>query len=45
MTGGGGGYGNPKLRETYLIKEDIKNGIITSKELKNIYNKKIKDFY
>ena len=45
VTGGGGGYGNPKLRETYLIKEDIKNGIITSKELKNIYNKKIKDLY
>ena len=30
---------------SFVIKEDIKNGIITSKELKNIYNKKIKDLY
>lgn len=43
VTGGGGGYGNPKHRKDYLIKEDLKNGIIKLNDLKKIYNKKIKD--
>ena len=43
MTGGGGGYGNPKFRKTISIKNDLKNEIITSKEANKIYKKNLKN--
>ena len=43
VTGGGGGYGNPKFRKTISIKNDLKNEIITSKEANKIYKKNLKN--
>lgn len=34
---GGGGYGDPKLRERDKIKEDLLNGLVTLEGAKNDY--------
>lgn len=40
VTGGGGGYGNPKERDPSLVLEDIRNGYITAKEAASVYGVK-----
>jgi N-methylhydantoinase B len=37
MTGGGGGYGNPSKRKTSLIKNDLKQGYLSEKYVKENY--------
>ncbi|PPR47732.1 MAG: Acetophenone carboxylase delta subunit [Alphaproteobacteria bacterium MarineAlpha5_Bin9] len=37
MTGGGGGYGDPKNRNIELIKNDLKQGYLSNKYVKNHY--------
>ena len=36
--GGGGGYGSPNKRKIELLKRDIKQGIISKKIARKIYN-------
>ncbi len=38
ITGGGGGYGSPNKRKIELLKRDIKQGIISKKIARKIYN-------
>ena len=37
VTGNGGGLGNPKSRNKALIKEDLKNELITPEVAKTVY--------
>ncbi len=37
VTGCGGGYGHPRQREVERVREDVKNGYITSKEAREDY--------
>ena len=37
LTGGGGGYGNPKNRKIESIKNDLKQGYISKEYIKNYY--------
>jgi N-methylhydantoinase B/oxoprolinase/acetone carboxylase alpha subunit len=37
MTGGGGGYGNPKNRRISSIKNDLKQGYISVEHVKEHY--------
>ena len=34
MTGGGGGYGDPQLRDSNLIKNDLKQGYLSEEYIK-----------
>ena len=34
MTGGGGGYGDPQLRDSKLIKNDLKQGYLSEEYIK-----------
>ena len=38
MTGGGGGYGNPKNRKISSIKNDLKQEYISVEHIKKFYN-------
>ena len=38
MTGGGGGYGNPKNRKISSIKNDLKQEYISAEYVKKFYN-------
>ncbi len=35
--GGGGGYGSPKLRPAELVRQEVRNGIISQKAAREIY--------
>ncbi|MBB2197335.1 MAG: hydantoinase B/oxoprolinase family protein [Gluconacetobacter sp.] len=37
VTGTGGGYGNPALRDPALVARDVKNGLITAEHAQRIY--------
>ena len=37
VTGAGGGFGDPRERETKLIEEDIRNGYLTSERASEVY--------
>ncbi|MFT9027714.1 hydantoinase B/oxoprolinase family protein [Acetobacter indonesiensis] len=37
VTGTGGGYGNPALRDRALVARDVKNGLITAEHAERIY--------
>ena len=37
LTGGGGGYGNPKNRKIESIKNDLKQGYISKEYIRNYY--------
>ncbi|GAL97566.1 N-methylhydantoinase B [Acetobacter tropicalis NRIC 0312] len=37
VTGTGGGYGNPALRDRALVARDVKNGLITAEHAQRIY--------
>lgn len=41
VTGGGGGYGNPRERDRTLVLHDVRDGYITAKEARTIYGVKI----
>ena len=38
VTGTGGGYGNPRERETALVLADLRDGIITAREAVEVYD-------
>jgi len=37
MTGGGGGFGNPKQRDPKLVKDDVAMGVISEAVAENVY--------
>ncbi|MFW7267971.1 hydantoinase B/oxoprolinase family protein [Gluconacetobacter sp. Hr-1-5] len=37
VTGTGGGYGNPALRDPALVARDVKNGLITAEHAQHVY--------
>ena len=37
VSGGGGGWGDPALRDPALIAEDIRNGLLTAERAQEIY--------
>lgn len=37
VSGGGGGWGNPALRDPALVAEDIRNGLLTAERAQDIY--------
>jgi len=37
VTGSGGGYGNPRERESLLVLEDLHDGIITGRDAAEVY--------
>lgn len=39
VSGGGGGWGDPELRDPALIAEDIRNGFLTEARAKELYGK------
>ncbi|MEM4345497.1 MAG: hypothetical protein QXI02_01225, partial [Candidatus Caldarchaeum sp.] len=42
VTGGGGGYGNPRERDRQLVLEDVRNGYITPREALSTYGVRAK---
>ncbi|MFQ6080622.1 MAG: hydantoinase B/oxoprolinase family protein [Candidatus Bathyarchaeia archaeon] len=41
-SGGGGGWGNPSKRDPTLVRDDVKNGLITLEQARDIYKVVIK---
>lgn len=40
IAGGGGGYGSPKKRDKEVLKNDVKNGVVSKKAAREIYGLK-----
>ena len=40
-TGGGGGYGDPKDRDSEAVREDVENGLLSRERAKAVYGKEI----
>lgn len=40
IAGGGGGYGSPKKRDREVVKNDVKNGVVSKKAAREIYGLK-----
>jgi N-methylhydantoinase B len=38
ITGGGGGWGDPALREPNLVAQDVRDGLLTSDKAKRAYS-------
>jgi N-methylhydantoinase B len=36
-TGGGGGYGDPRLRPRELVREDLRNGFVSEQQARDVY--------
>jgi N-methylhydantoinase B len=43
MAGGGGGYGDPKLRSREIVAQEVRNGIISVDAARRIYGVEIED--
>ena len=37
VAGGGGGYGDPKLRDRTKVAEEVRNGVISPQAARDIY--------
>jgi N-methylhydantoinase B len=37
QAGGGGGYGDPKLRDRALLREEVRNGVVSAQVARDIY--------
>ncbi len=43
MAGGGGGYGDPKLRSREIVAQEVRNGIISADAARRVYGVEIED--